>query len=429
MSDLVIKAENVSKLYRLGNVSAATFKADAYKLWAKVTGKEDPTIALAQVNDRTQKSTSDYVWALKDINFEVKQGEVLGIIGRNGAGKSTLLKILSKVTAPTTGSIKVKGKIASLLEVGTGFHPELTGIENIYLNGHILGMSKREIDRKFDEIIDFAGVEKYLNTPVKRYSSGMYVRLAFAVAAHLEPDILIIDEVLAVGDAEFQNKCLGKMNEVSKKEGRTILFVSHNLISVKTLCSSGIYLQNGMIEAMGEVNDILTIYRRNSQGVFQLDGFTNLKNRVNRCASEGRFAGHLRFTSLKILDKAHHPATAFNTDDQVFFEIEYEAFEVVENLKISIKLESADTFDGVSNNTFVIDNNPILKGKKGKLLIRFYNLSLQPGDYLPYLWAGSLKGEPYDVVDRLIVNVPIIEVTGTENSKLSQLSSEIEILH
>ena len=429
MSDVVIKAENISKLYRLGNVSAATLKADAAKLWAKVRGKDDPTLLLAETNDRTKKGTSDYVWALKDINFQIDRGDVLGIIGRNGAGKSTLLKILSKVTAPTTGSIKVKGKIASLLEVGTGFHPELTGNENIYLNGHILGMSKREIDRKFDEIIDFAGVEKYLNTPVKRYSSGMYVRLAFAVAAHLEPDIMIVDEVLAVGDAEFQAKCLGKMNEASKKDGRTILFVSHNLASIKALCKKGIYMQNGMIQAAGDMNEVLTLYKRNSLGAFELDGFTNLANRINRCASEGRFAGFLRFTSLKILDKAHHVATAFNAGDEILFEIEYEAFEDVENLKISILIESADTLSPVASNAFIISNNPVLKGKKGKVLIRFHNLSLPPGDYLPYLWAGSLQNEPYDLVDRLIVNVPLIEIVGDKNTKLAQLNSEIQILN
>ncbi|MFN5218151.1 MAG: ABC transporter ATP-binding protein, partial [Sphingomonadales bacterium] len=231
---IVIKVENVSKQYRLGNVGSGTLRDDLTRWWYRMRGKEDPLMQVGSTNDRTQKADSDYVWALKDINFEVQQGDTLGIIGRNGAGKSTLLKILSKTTAPTTGSVKVKGRIASLLEVGTGFHPELTGRENIYLNGAILGMRKHEITRKLDEIVDFAGVERYLDTPVKRYSSGMYVRLAFGVAAHLESEILIIDEVLAVGDAEFQKKCLGKMGEVSKGEGRTVLFVSHNIAAIKT---------------------------------------------------------------------------------------------------------------------------------------------------------------------------------------------------
>ena len=232
MSKTVIKVENLSKQYKLGDIGTGSLGHDINRWWYKVRGKEDPYLQIGDANDRTQKGSSDYVWALKDINFEVKQGEVLGIIGRNGAGKSTLLKILSKTTAPTTGSVKIKGRIASLLEVGTGFHPELSGRDNIYLNGAILGMTKREITRKFDEIVDFAGVERYIDTPVKRYSSGMYVSLAFGVAAHLEPEILIVDEVLAVGDAEFQKKCLGKMKDVSVNDGRTVLFVSHNMAAI-----------------------------------------------------------------------------------------------------------------------------------------------------------------------------------------------------
>jgi lipopolysaccharide transport system ATP-binding protein len=241
----VIKVENISKQYRLGDVGTGALAHDVNKWWHKVRGKENPYLKIGEANDRATKGESDYVWALKDINFEVKQGEVLGIIGRNGAGKSTLLKILSKTTTPTTGSIKIKGRIASLLEVGTGFHPELSGRENIFLNGAILGMTKQEIKSKFDEIVDFAGVERYIDTPVKRYSSGMYVRLAFGVAAHLEPEILIVDEVLAVGDAEFQKKALGKMKEVSEKGGRTVLFVSHNMGAISTLCNSALILQNG----------------------------------------------------------------------------------------------------------------------------------------------------------------------------------------
>jgi lipopolysaccharide transport system ATP-binding protein len=221
----VIKVENLSKAYQLGEIGTGTLSRDLERYWARLRGKEDPFLKIGEVNDRAKKGESDVVWSLKDLDFEIEQGDAVGIIGRNGAGKSTLLKILSRVTAPTTGSVKVKGRIASLLEVGTGFHPELSGRENIYLNGAILGMRKAEIKRNFDEIVDFSGVERYIDTPVKRYSSGMYVRLAFAVAAHLESEILIVDEVLAVGDAEFQKKCLGKMGEVSKGEGRTVLFV------------------------------------------------------------------------------------------------------------------------------------------------------------------------------------------------------------
>jgi len=255
----VIKVENLGKQYNLAQVGTGTVTHDINRWWHKVRGKEDPYLKVGETNDRTKKGNSNLVWALKDINFEVKQGEVLGIIGKNGAGKSTLLKILSRVTAPTVGNIKVKGRIAALLEVGTGFNPELTGRENIFLNGAILGMTKQEIKTKFDEIVDFSGVERYIDTPVKRYSSGMYVRLAFAVAAHLEPEILIVDEVLAVGDAEFQKKCLGKMKDVSG-QGRTVLFVSHNMPSIKTLCTKGLYLEHGTVKYDGSIDQTIAKY-------------------------------------------------------------------------------------------------------------------------------------------------------------------------
>lgn len=264
MNDIAIKVENVGKLYRLGEVGTGTLSQDLKRWWAIQRGKEDPFAKVGETNDRTKKGDSDYVWALKDVSFEVKQGEVLGIIGRNGAGKSTLLKLLSKVTQPTTGNIKIKGRIASLLEVGTGFHPDLTGRENVFLNGAILGMNKSEIRTKFDEIVDFAGVERYIDTPVKRYSSGMYVRLAFAVAAFLEPDILIVDEVLAVGDAEFQKKCLGKMGEVNEKEGRTILFVSHNMPVMQKLCNKGLLMNFGQIAFNGSMKTVLDKYLNQS---------------------------------------------------------------------------------------------------------------------------------------------------------------------
>ena len=260
MSKVVIKAENISKQYRLGLVGTGTVKDDMKRWWYNLRGKEDPFLKIGEANDRSSKGESDYVWSLRDINFEVNQGDSVGIIGRNGAGKSTLLKILSQVTQPTTGKIYTKGRIASLLEVGTGFHPEMTGRENIYLNGAILGMRKHEIARKFDEIVAFSGVERYIDTPVKRYSSGMYVRLAFAVAAHLESEILIVDEVLAVGDAEFQKKCLGKMNDVSKGEGRTVLFVSHNMAAVKSLCTKGIVLKNGSMSFQGTAESAVAQY-------------------------------------------------------------------------------------------------------------------------------------------------------------------------
>ncbi|MCU7551287.1 polysaccharide ABC transporter ATP-binding protein [Chitinophagaceae bacterium LB-8] len=267
MSDIAIKVENLGKLYRLGEVGTGTLSQDLKRWWAINRGKEDPFAKIGEANDRTTKGASDFVWALKDVSFEVKQGEVLGIIGRNGAGKSTLLKLLSKVTAPSTGNIKVKGRIASLLEVGTGFHPDLTGRENVFLNGAILGMSRKEINSKFDEIVDFAGVERYIDTPVKRYSSGMYVRLAFAVAAFLEPEILIVDEVLAVGDAEFQRKCLGRMRDVSKNDGRTVLFVSHNMAAVQKLCNRGIFFRNGQIHLTGEIDHVISKYLESSDAI------------------------------------------------------------------------------------------------------------------------------------------------------------------
>ena len=272
MSKLAIKAENISKQYRLGEVGTGTLSHDLNRFWHKVRGKEDPYLQIGQDNDRSQKTDSNYVWSLKDINFEIEQGDAVGIIGRNGAGKSTLLKLLSKVTKPTTGRFHVNGRIASLLEVGTGFNPEMTGRENIYMNGAILGMRRHEITRKFDEIVAFSGVEAYIDTPVKRYSSGMYVRLAFAVAAHLESEILIVDEVLAVGDAEFQKKCLGKMGDVSKGEGRTVLFVSHNMAAVETLCNKGIMLSNGGINFTGNTLETISFYKN-----FNLDLFTNSK--------------------------------------------------------------------------------------------------------------------------------------------------------
>lgn len=260
----VIEVDNLSKLYDLGLVGTGTLSKDLNRAWAKITGKSDPYATLAELNDRTKKSYSGTVYALKDINFQVEQGDVVGIIGKNGAGKSTLLKILSQITSPSSGSIKIKGRVASLLEVGTGMHPEMTARQNIYLNGSIMGMRRFEITKKLDEIVDFAGIGKYIDTPIKRFSSGMQVRLGFAVAAHLEPEILIVDEVLAVGDAEFQKKAIGKMQDISKGEGRTVLFVSHHLNSVKSLCKKGILLKNGEVNSIGNIEKVIEDYRLSS---------------------------------------------------------------------------------------------------------------------------------------------------------------------
>jgi lipopolysaccharide transport system ATP-binding protein len=300
MGNKAIKIENLSKIYRLGEIGTGTISRDIER-WLKtqVFKQEDPFLKIGETNDRANKGTSDIVYSLRDINFEIQQGDAVGIIGRNGAGKSTLLKILSRVTTPTTGKINIKGRVASLLEVGTGFHPELTGRENIYLNGAILGMRKREIDRKLDEIIDFSGVERYIDTPVKRYSSGMYVRLAFAVAAHLESEILIVDEVLAVGDAEFQKKCLGKMGEVSKGEGRTVLFVSHNMAAVNSLCKKGILLENGMLKMVSNVNEVIQELNKNLNTAFQrMEIFDNERNATISIKSVRINSEKLEYTSF-----------------------------------------------------------------------------------------------------------------------------------
>lgn len=316
MSDVIIKVENLSKQYRLGKVGRRTIRHDVNRWLYRMMGKEDPYLKIGEENDRSKKGMSDYVWALKDINFEVKQGDILGIIGKNGAGKSTLLKILSKVTSPTTGQLKVKGRIASLLEVGTGFHPELSGRDNIFLNGAILGMTKKEIKSKFDEIVDFSGVERYIDTPVKRYSSGMYVRLAFAVAAHLDPEILIIDEVLAVGDAEFQKKCLGKMRDVSAKDGRTVLFVSHYMPAVLNLCTYAMVLQFGKKVFEGDVEKAINYYSNLSRK--KDSKMQSIQSRDDRQGN-----GFIYCTDISILDKELKPTDSLKSGDEVNLRIDY----------------------------------------------------------------------------------------------------------
>ena len=309
---VAIKVENLSKAYQLGQIGTGTISRDLERWWARTRGKQDPFLKIGEENDRSTKGGSNIVWSLKDIDFEIAQGEAVGIIGRNGAGKSTLLKILSRVTVPTTGTVKAKGRIASLLEVGTGFHPELTGRENIYLNGAILGMRKKEITRKMDEIIDFSGVERYIDTPVKRYSSGMYVRLAFAVAAHLDSEILIVDEVLAVGDAEFQKKCLGKMGEVSNNEGRTILFVSHNMAAIQNLSSTGLMLEFGKIKYSGTVYDTITNYLQSAN----TNIISNLNERKDRSGNKAVF-----FTGFEIRNHSGELVNFFRSGEDFTLKI------------------------------------------------------------------------------------------------------------
>jgi len=326
MSDVVIRVENLTKEYRLGTINHGTLKQDLQSWWARMRGKEDPnSIVSHSSSHNSQQGLNPHFLALNDVSFDVKRGEAIGIIGRNGAGKSTLLKILSRVTAPTSGEVKIKGRVASLLEVGTGFHPELTGRENIFLNGTILGMKRAEIQRKFDEIVAFAEIDQFIDTPVKRYSSGMYVRLAFAVAAHLEPEILIVDEVLSVGDASFQKKCLGKMEDVSKSEGRTILFVSHNMTAIQNFCEKAIYLHKGHILEFGQTHQVIEHY-------------------LNDCISSASLVWQgsheknefLRIDSVSIIKQENDKADLFITEDikikmsvDVFKEVNGIAFEIV----------------------------------------------------------------------------------------------------
>lgn len=307
MSNIAIQFDHVGKLYHLGLVGTGTLSHDLNRWWkTSILGQEDPYLKIGETNDRSKKGSSDFVWALKDISFDVEQGDVIGIIGKNGAGKSTLLKLLSRITSPTTGTIRAKGRIGSLLEVGTGFHPEMTGRENIYMNGSIMGMTRAEITRKLDEIVDFSGVERYLDTPVKRYSSGMTVRLGFAVAAFMEPEILVVDEVLAVGDAEFQKKAIGKMQDVSKGGGRTVLFVSHNMASVGSLCTSAIVLANGQIKAIGATDDMIDLYKSES--------FSELSKEILLDSSE-RQKKDSYISDFQILDKNGTSTTIVSFND------------------------------------------------------------------------------------------------------------------
>jgi lipopolysaccharide transport system ATP-binding protein len=356
LSDIAIKVENLSKLYRLGSIGTGSIASDLTRWWANVRGKEDPFAKIAVNNDRSQKSDSEYVWSLKDIDFEIKKGDAVGIIGRNGAGKSTLLKILSRVTTPTTGSVKINGRVASLLEVGTGFNPELTGRENIYMNGAILGMSRREITSKMEEIVEFSGVAGYIDTPVKRYSSGMYVRLAFAVAAHLEPDILIIDEVLAVGDAEFQKKCLGKMQDVNNKEGRTVLFVSHNMAAVQKLCNKGIVLHNGVLSYQGSNNQALKQYLQSSQTVENQTGQIQWED-------ENAPGDNVKLISIRLLDENDVPNNLFYLDRPIFVEITYKCIEEFSNIRLAVQL--LDEYESVVFTT-TDEGSAEEKRKKGK---------------------------------------------------------------
>lgn len=372
-----IEFNHVSKQYRLGLVSTKTLSHDLQRWWTmNVLRKEDPYLKIGETNDRSVKGASDYVWALKDIDFKVEQGDVVGIIGKNGAGKSTLLKLLSKVTGPTTGSIRARGRIGSLLEVGTGFHPEMTGRENIFMNGAILGMNKFEIAKKLDEIVDFSGCERYLDTPVKRYSSGMMVRLGFAVAAHLDPEILVVDEVLAVGDAEFQKKAIGKMQDVSKGEGRTVLFVSHNMASIQQLCKHAVLLKNGSVEKSGDVSTIVNYYLNSMQTA---DDYSHSGT------------GEVRIKDFKL------ESDIIELGDDAEISVTIEAMKDCQIVDISfdIKNENGEQVAHISNydDTFILKE--MNKGDTKNINCRIKSVNLAPGCYSSNIWIGN----PYTCFD------------------------------
>lgn len=371
MSDPVILIEHLSKSYRLGQIGTGTLSYDLKIWWAKLRGKPNPLLRIGEKDHGNREG--EVVWALKDVNLEVHQGEVVGIIGKNGAGKSTLLKILARVTAPAVGQVKVKGRIASLLEVGTGFHPDLTGRENIYLNGAILGMRRDEIKRKFDEIVDFAGISQFIDTPVKRYSSGMYVRLAFAVAAHLESEILLIDEVLAVGDAEFQKKCLGKMGDVAANEGRTVLFVSHNMEAVLNLCPSTCLLEKGKIAFSGRSEEAVNSYLndiRNLQGNIEPHV---LYNKSGEDPSEPIYV-----KKIELLDSNLHPKSIIYTWDFLNIRIHYYS-----EKKIKASSIIMDVFDYKQERLAVFDSGLQFSLEKGDHYVdcRIPQVPFSAGEY------------------------------------------------
>lgn len=389
----VISVENLSKSYNLGSIGTGTFTNDLNVWWAKVRGKPNPNLRIGDKDHGNRDG--EEIWALKDVSFQVNQGEVLGIIGRNGAGKSTLLKILSRVTTPTSGEVKVKGRIASLLEVGTGFHPELTGRENVYLNGAILGMERNEIDRKFDEIVDFAEVEKFIDTPVKRYSSGMYVRLAFAVAAHLEPEILIVDEVLAVGDAEFQKKCLGKMGDVAH-QGRTVLFVSHNMDAIRKLCPTSILLDSGQTELIGNSESVTRKY---------------LGLNATRSTRKLDLKSHA-IDILEIVCKDADGAikNIFRWDEPLYIEISYKVYEKIPNMAIGLQINS-NVGDPIFTTSSQSSESPDLPIGSGISSVTLPSCFLSPGEFTVFVNAHS----PYDALASMDHAIQFqIEDTGRE---------------
>jgi lipopolysaccharide transport system ATP-binding protein len=380
-AETVIKAENISKQYRLGVIDSRTFAQDAVRWWHRKLGKEDPFNKVNLKNNEEQNTGAKYMWALKDINFEIKRGDAVGIIGKNGAGKSTLLKIISRITQPATGEIRIKGRVGSLLEVGTGFHPELTGRENVFMNGTILGMKKQEIKDKFDEIVAFSGVEKFIDTPVKRYSSGMYVRLAFSVAAHLEPEILIVDEVLSVGDAEFQKKCLEKMQDLRKKDGRTLLFVSHNIGAINSLCNSALLLNSGLLQGAGDTEKITGMYFSGSlSGVGEfIVGKNNLDEKVI-------------IEKVTLRDSNGNAENNFKFAGNIEVEVELNSLFDFEKPYVWVAIKSSK--GPITNASGLIDGYRSSGFTKGKNIIKctFLTVPLLPGQYTIYMGIRDADG-------------------------------------
>ena len=411
MSEVILKLENISKQYRLGQIGTGTISHDLNRWWAKIRGKEDPFLKIGESNDRSTKGNSDYVWALQDINFEVNRGEVLGIIGKNGAGKSTLLKILSRVTSPTTGSIKTRGRIASLLEVGTGFHPEMTGRENIYLNGAILGMTKKEIKSKINEIIDFSGCERYIDTPVKRYSSGMTVRLAFAVAAHLDPEILVVDEVLAVGDAEFQKKAIGKMQDISREGGRTVLFVSHNMAAVKSLCTRGILIENGKIKFDGSIDETLTRYAT-------ITNASNENKIIFDETTKRKGSRNIEFLSLEISNQNNIATNEFSIGDDLNLKFKIKNNANESKSEVGIQIKSSD--DMPIFHIMARDSNFEIThiDKEEQFIVNIKDIRLFPGIYMISLTSNTTTG--HQIFDS-IENVLSFEITDGGNYTVRNL--------
>ena len=397
-----IQFDHVGKLYRLGTVGTGTLSHDLNRWWkTRVLHQEDPYLKIGETNDRAIQGHSNYVWALKDISFNVEQGDVVGIIGKNGAGKSTLLKLLSQITTPTTGVIRARGRIGSLLEVGTGFHPEMTGRENIYMNGAIMGMTRHEISRKLDEIIDFAGVARYIDTPVKRYSSGMTVRLGFAVAAFMEPEILVVDEVLAVGDAEFQKKAIGKMQDVSKGEGRTVLFVSHNMGAVKNLCTKGIVLQNGKVVFAGGVDATVNHYMQTCfEGISQMP--------VTEMPRTGKTSGLLRFNSVEFLDRDGNPIIPA-CGEFLRIRVGFVVQGTIQN-DVRMTLEIHDYYEHplIFFDSLFTQGNRSFTGGQHHFTIDIERLPLTEGNYKILLWAQAMGR----VADYLDCTIPMDVTNG-----------------